>query len=274
VRNLSSSLRVRRFLEALENAPGIRQWRRRQFEREFIHDPFARLFDGVYATFDEALRHVPAGVQSSYDSRAAIERYTRRVHIEEYDYPPLFWIADAFERGWLSVADVGGSVGIKCYAFAEYLQFPEGWSWRVIDVPAAVTLGNEVARARGASANITFSSPLTDADGFDVLMCLGSLQFLPVTLGEMLDSLHEPPRRIIINTTPIHETRSFFTLHSMGTAICPYRVTDRRTFVDDVQRRGYHLRHQWQNISKDMRLPFHRGFDVEHYSGFCFDRTR
>jgi putative methyltransferase (TIGR04325 family) len=94
-----------------------------------------------------------------------------------------------------------------------------------------------------------------------------------MTLAELVQSMKQPPRRIIVNTTPIHESRSFFTLHSMGTGICPYRVVARKTFVDDLTRLGYSVRHEWLNPNKDMRLPFHSGFDVEHFSGFCFDRA-
>jgi putative methyltransferase (TIGR04325 family) len=85
--------------------------------------------------------------------------------------------------------------------------------------------------------------------------------------------MNHQPRRIIVNTTPIHEIRTFFTLHSMGTGICPYRVVARSTFVDDLVRLGYKVRHHWRNLNKDMRLPFQRGYDVEHFSGFCFDRA-
>jgi len=92
-----------------------------------------------------------------------------------------------------------------------------------------------------------------------------------VTLGELVQSLQRRPRRIIVNTTPIHESRTFFTLHSMGTGICPYRVMARKAFVDDLARLGYSLRHEWRNHDKDMRLPFHEGYDIERFSGFCFE---
>lgn len=196
----------------------------------------------------------------------------RRQELEEYDYQPLFWIAESFHEGMRVVADIGGSVGIKFYAFSKYTRFPESVLWRVIDVPAAVPLGRELARKNNAEERLLFSDRLSDADGCDVMLCLGSLQFLPQTLAQLVGSLEQRPAQIVVNTTPIHETRSFFTLHSMGTAICPYRVSNRNAFLEDMAKLGYRVRHSWLNPNKDMTLPFHDGFDVQHFSGFCFER--
>jgi putative methyltransferase (TIGR04325 family) len=264
---------MHRGVVALHDLPGIHHVLRARFRRQFLHDPYARLFDGVYPTFEAALQAVPRDANNSYDNRESIERYVHRLDVEEYDYQPLFWLSESFREGLRAVADIGGSIGMKYYAFARYTRFPSDVSWRVVDVPAAVTRGRELALERGASPQLTFGESAGDADGCDVLLCLGSLQFLPVTLAELVHSFQRRPRRIVVNTTPIHESRDFFTLHSMGTGICPYRVAARKAFVDDLIRLGYTLRHDWRNLDKDMRLPFNQGYDVEHFSGFCFDRV-
>lgn len=264
---------MHRGVDALQRLPGVRHMLRARFRRQFLCDPYARLFDGVYPTFEEAMQAVPRDANNSYDNRESIERYVRRLDLEEYDYQPLFWIGESFREGLRAIADVGGSVGIKYYAFSSYTQFPHDVSWLVVDVPAAVSRGRELAIERGSSSHLAFTGSTPDADGCEVLLCLGSLQFLPITLAELVQSMNHQPRRIIVNTTPIHESRTFFTLHSMGTGICPYRVVARDTFVDDLVRLGYKVRHHWRNPNKDMRLPFQRGYDVEHFSGFCFDRA-
>lgn len=264
---------MHRGVDALQGVPVVRQLIEARFHREFLHDPYARLFEGVYSTFDEAQQAIPADVNASYDNRETIERYVRRQDLEEYDYQPLFWIGESFREGLRTVADVGGSVGIKYYAFAKFISIPDDATWCVIDVPAAVMLGRDIARNHDPPTHLVFTDAITDADGADVLLCLGSLQFLPQTLGEILQSLTKKPHRIVVNTTPIHETRSFFTLHSMGTGICPYRIVARNAFIDAVCAAGYRLRHQWRNLNKDMRLPFRAEYDVAHFSGFCFDRA-
>jgi putative methyltransferase (TIGR04325 family) len=262
---------LHRAVDGLRSLPGIYQMRRALFRRQFLNDPYARLFDGVYETFDEALRHAPASKPTSFDNSASAERYRGKLSVDAYDYPAMFWLAQSFEDGLTRVTDFGGSVGIKFYAFRTYMRFPASLRWLVIDMPAVAKLGRQMASDCGAPPSLEFSASRSDADGTDVLFCSGSLQYLPESLAQILDGMRDRPARIIVNTTPIHETRSFFTLNSMGTAICPYRVSARADFVDSLVDRGYRLRDDWRNIDKRMTLPFHEGFDVDHYSGFCFD---
>ena len=64
------------------------------------------------------------------------------------------------------------------------------------------------------------------------------LQYLRESLPEMLDRLSRRPARIVIDSTPIHRTHSLFTLNSIGTAYCPYRVEGHDAFVAAVSQRG------------------------------------
>jgi putative methyltransferase (TIGR04325 family) len=116
-----------------------------------------------------------------------------------------------------------------------------------------------------------FSDSLADASGADVLLASGVLQYLPTSLPEILAGLASRPRRIIINTAPIHPTRSFFTLNGIGTAYCPYRVEAHDPLVDAIRQRGYRLRHEWSNPAKYMRIPFAPEHSLTSYTGFCFD---
>lgn len=268
---MSVFTKLHRAVDGLRSLPGIYQMRRTAFQHQFLNDPYSRLFDGVYATFDEAMRHAPPSKPTSFDNSASAERYRGKLNVDIYDYPAMFWLAQSFAEGLARVADLGGSVGIKFHAFGKHMHFPAALRWLVIDLPAVIEMGREVAKEWGAKPGLEFSATPGDADGSDVLFCSGALQYLPQSLAEILDGLRRRPARIIVNTTPIHETRSFFTLNSMGTAICPYRVAARAAFIDSIVERGYRLRDDWRNLGKDMRLPFHQGFDVDHYSGFCFD---
>jgi putative methyltransferase (TIGR04325 family) len=94
---------------------------------------------------------------------------------------------------------------------------------------------------------------------------------LPESLPEILDRLSRRPARILIDTTPIHWTHSFFTLNSIDTAYCPYRVQGHDTFVAAVSQRGYRLRDGWLNIGKRMQIAFEPEYSLTHYTGFCFD---
>ena len=193
------------------------------------------------------------------------------MRIDEYDYPALFWIAQSLAEGHRSVADLGGSVGIKFFAFGKLTALPAELIWRVIEVPAAAARGRTFALERGVSHALEFATDPASADGMDVVFASGSLQYLPRTLAELLAAWQRKPRRIIVNTTPIHPSRSFFTVNSIGTAYCPYRVQSHEEFVGSVTAHGFVLRDQWLNRGKAMALPFEPGHGVDHYSGFCFD---
>jgi putative methyltransferase (TIGR04325 family) len=87
----------------------------------------------------------------------------------------------------------------------------------------------------------------------------------------LLAGWRHKPRRLVINATPLHRNRSFFTLNSIGTAFCPYRILSEAEFVRAAELAGYRLRDRWIDTAKQVRLPFESGYDVDHYSGFCFD---
>lgn len=97
---------------------------------------------------------------------------------------------------------------------------------------------------------------------------------MPYALTDMLDALVELPARVIINTTPIHPEWSFFTLNSIGTAFCPYRVYSLADLLAAFTSRGYKLRDQWQCPGKPMNIPGYPRHSLNHYSGFCLDRHR
>jgi putative methyltransferase (TIGR04325 family) len=239
--------------------------------RRFEQNSEDNLFLGVFDSFEAAAASAPPTRPLGYDNPDSASLYLRRLRIDEYDYPALFWISLSLSEGMRSVADVGGAVGIKFFAFGKFLPFPPELRWRVIDVPAVARRGREFAVERGASASLEFSDVISDVDGFEVLFASGSLQYLPQSLPDVLAGLSRKPRRIVVNTTPIHPNRSFFTLNSVGTAFCPYRVQDREAFVNAITAQGYRLRDEWQNKGKRMAIPSHPEASLDDYSGFCFD---
>jgi putative methyltransferase (TIGR04325 family) len=174
-------------------------------------------------------------------------------------------------EGQRSILDLGGSIGIKYYAFKKQIQDWPGYSWVVHDVPAAVERGRRFAKERGEDGPLSFVDEFDQGEGVDVLFASGVLQYLPRTLGEMLSGWKKLPPRIIINITPIHEEREFFTVNSIGTAFCPYRVQTQSGLMSGLTRLGYKLRALWQNEGKTMRIPFRPDLYLAAYSGYCLD---
>jgi len=248
--------------------------RKHRYDRYFSAAQDVHIFRGVYDSFEAAAASAPASKPLSYDNEAAATMYNSRLRADAYDYPAMFWLRRSFDEGMRSVFDVGGSVGIKYFAFRRLLDFPSDASWLVEDMPAVVQQGRAFAAGRDDARSLRFTDRFNDGDGAHVLLASGSLQYLPHTLAELLAGLKQPPRRLIVNTTPIHVDRSFFTLNNIGTAFCPYRVQSRGEFLGAVTRAGYKLRDHWDNPGKGMRVPFVDGYDVSAYSGFCFDSIR
>ena len=262
---------LHRAVDGLRELPGVRRLRQAAFERAFQHDRSAHLFRGVSDTFEAALASAPPSLPTSYDNNASAELYLRRLELDTHDHPAMFWILRSLQEGMRSLVDVGGSVGIKYFAFGRFIDYPADLVWRVIDMPAVAERGRAFAASQGAGSALQFADRIAEADGVDIFYCSGTLQYLPQPLEEILAGFAAKPRRLVINTTPIHPTRSFFTLNSIGTACCPYRVQARQAFVDGICAQGYVLRDAWRNIGKRMEIPFETGFDVDAYSGFCFD---
>jgi putative methyltransferase (TIGR04325 family) len=187
------------------------------------------------------------------------------------DYPAALWLQQSFCSGQHDVVDLGGSLGIKFYAFSALMDYPQALQWRVIDVPAVVARGRALAAARGDAQVLSFAEDWRAASGAQTLLASGSLQYMPLSLAEMLLAWPQRPQRLIVNTLPLHADKSFFTLNSIGTAYCPYRVQSLAEFVEGVCALGYQVTDRWVDATKQMRLPFEPGFDIPHYTGFCFD---
>ena len=99
-----------------ENGP--MQWADTAWKRhQFIHARQAHLFQGVYKSFADAMAHAPTTAPTSYNNAASAKLYLKRLQMDDYDHPALFWLADAIHHGMTKIVDVGGSVGIKYFAF-------------------------------------------------------------------------------------------------------------------------------------------------------------
>lgn len=257
-------------IERLAMAPGLRSAAERAYWRRFSNNVEANLFHGVFDSAADAVASAPPSRPLGYDNAdSANLAYLSRIY--PTDYAALFWLANSLAGGMRSVFDLGGHVGIKYYAFRRAIAYPPELKWMVCDVPAVVTRGRELARERDGERCLHFTDEYSHASGFDVLYASGSLQYLPLTLAALITGLPVRPRRLVVNLTPIHPSRSFYTLNSIGTAFCPYRVQSRDEFLDGVIGCGYEKRDEWENTGKTMRIPFHEGYDVDHYSGYCFD---
>lgn len=264
---------LHRGVDALREAPGMRAARRAAYERRFREARAAHLFHGVHPSFEAAARAAPPTAPLGYDDRASTDLYLGHLRPDVHDYPAFFWLRDAFAGGARRVVDLGGNVGIKYHAWTSLAPLPEAVEWRVVDVPAVVARGRELQAARPGGERLSFGTDPAALAGVDVLYVSGTLQYLPETLAQLLARAPARPPRLVVNTTALHETRSFFTLNNIGSAYCPYRVQARGEFVASLEALGYRVRDRWANVGKSMRIPFVAGHDIDAYSGYCLDRN-
>lgn len=262
---------IDRAVDTLRRMPGLYQLRRAAYNRAFEQRTDNHMFRGVYASFEAAAANVPATRPLGYDNPRSAAMYVNQLSVLPRDYPALFWLSRALADGLRRVVDLGGSVGIKYFAFRALLDMPQDLRWTVVDVPAVAERGRALSQELGGGAQLAFSSDLAEADGADVLYASGSLQYLPQTFAQLLAGWPRKPRRMVINATPLHRERSFYTINSIGTAFCPYRIASEGEFIAAATASGYRLRDRWIDTAKQVRLPFESGYDVEHYSGFCFE---
>jgi putative methyltransferase (TIGR04325 family) len=225
----------------------------------FIGNRSQNLFLGVHATWDAAANRARSFGTAGYDNVSSARLYDDRVRMDPHDYPSLYWLTRSMHEGMRSVFDVGGAIGVKFIAFR--------------DVSAMVRHGRELALQRDDGRQLHFTESFRDGDGCEVLFASGVLQYLPQRLGEMLSSFSRLPQRIVINTAAIHPRTEFFTVNSIGTAFCPYRVQTQAELIRGLVGLGYRVRESWINPGKLMTIPFHPELSLDHYSGYCLDRA-
>jgi putative methyltransferase (TIGR04325 family) len=260
---------IRRIVDGVGELPGVRLLAKPLYRRRFRNHRRGNAYFGVYASFAEALRDIPPGLPANYDTEAAAGLYAQRLsRLEASDYPPLFWLQHFLLKGQRRIFDLGGHVGLSYYAFKPYLDYPADLRWQVHDLPAVMERGRVLAIERGEQEVLEFVE-LAQVDGCDLLMVKGALQYLEYSLAELLKNQQALPRNLLINLTPMHPSRSFFTLQHIGVAVCPYRISAVPEFLLELRALGYRLVERWEHAERSVRIPFYRDFSIDSYHGFC-----
>ncbi|MDB5068411.1 MAG: hypothetical protein JWM18_4845 [Chloroflexi bacterium] len=257
----------------IERFPPVHALRVAEYEREFAERLGA--FRGVYGSFDEAYRSAPAGRPTGYDVDGVAEQEILRSRVARvfpYDYPVLFWLRPLLAAG-VAVFDLGGHVGVHFHAYGRLLEFPPGLRWVVCEMPAVVEAGRRLVAERDAHG-LSFTTSTAEADGADVLLASGVLQYVEgPPLAELLAGLSEPPRHLLINKLPLTDGEPFVTLQHAGIHFPAVRVSNREAFVDSLRAVGYELVDAWEDHVHSAVIPFHPDRTVPWFSGLCLRRV-
>ncbi|WP_454829097.1 methyltransferase, TIGR04325 family [Pseudoxanthomonas wuyuanensis] len=264
--------------EAME-LPGLRLFARPLYRRYF-HRPYAdgNLYYGIFASHaqaqEQAQRFSSGALPCSYDVEAAGRLYRAQLHrLRICDYAAMFWLERALADGARRIFDLGGHIGLAYYAFGRYLDLPEDLDWCVHDVPRVMAAGQQWAQQHDGRGSLRFSADALEADGSDLLISSGALQYLDYSLPELLARLRRPPPGVLFNLTPMHPLESYFTLQNLGIAVCPYRITGIPQMLADMEALGYVLRDRWDLPERQLRIPFEPEYAIDRYYGFYFRRA-
>jgi putative methyltransferase (TIGR04325 family) len=231
-------------------------------------------FLGSFESFAAAEAAAPRKARLGYDNAELASWYRERLgRIQSEDYPVLFWLQRALAdtRG---IFDFGGHVGLHFFAFDPLLTWPAGSTWTVCDVPAVVEAGRRVASERGAPRELRFTTRPEDADGADLFLASGSLQYLPIGfLHDLLRRLSRPPKRLLINKLPLHPTVAYTTLQDTRASFHPYAVDSRPRWLSELGVLGYRALGEWSNFEHDCRVSLRSELNVPEYSGFYLERS-
>ncbi len=202
---------------------------------------------GVYHSRNEALAAIPKRALRGYDHEAVVKiSQESMTQLKEWDYPVLLWLERIIQgqtgQARLSLLDAGGHVGTKYYAFQRLLALKH-IDWTVLDLPAVVKAGEELAKETGAP--LQFQSDLAAVGAVDILLCSGFLQYYDRTLVDFITQLSRAPQHLIINKLPVRDDAEIFTLERIGPARVPYRIFNQTAFEQQIADLGYTIADQW-----------------------------
>ncbi|MEO6239497.1 MAG: methyltransferase, TIGR04325 family [Vicinamibacterales bacterium] len=228
-------------------------------------------FHGIYPDFAAALSAVPESSPVGYDRDEMATLYQERLdRVFPCDYPIMFWLGRNLKPG-LKIFDVGGHVGLSFYGYRDRLPLPADAVWMVQDLPRIVNAGVALARDRG-DLRLTFTEHLNDADGADILIASGSLQYIESPLASVLAAITTRPPVLLLHKLPLTDGPSFVTLQNTVHSFNPYRVFNRTEFVRSFAAVGYQLVDSWDDNQRSCLLPYAPERSVPHYTGLCLRR--
>jgi putative methyltransferase (TIGR04325 family) len=279
---LDEGLRARliRLISESAQLPGVRLLSRPLYRHIFrrpvrgMNNLYYGVFDNFAAAKQQANALSTQRLPSTYNVESAGRMYRGQLqqpHVS--DYAAMFWLQRMLNEGARKVFDLGGHIGLAYYIYEHLMNLPADIDWCVHDVPLVMQTGREWAREHDPSGRLRFANDLSQADGCDLLISSGALQYMDYSLPELLQRLRVQPTHVLVNRTPMHPNKRYFTLQNLGIAICPYRVESIEQTIDEMHHLGYTLQGRWDLLDRHLRIPFHRGYAIDRYYGFYFKQT-
>lgn len=265
---------LRDVLFRLKDKPLVRpvylRWKRGQF---LSPDGYCAYF-GLFDSFVAARAWLPPNPEFDHEPLAAPYVNVVSKKVFPYDYPVMRWLERALNAGSTSVLDIGGSVGVHYYAYQPYIDMPSALSWHVIEVPAMVAIGRDLAGTNAAAA-LTFSDQLDEAiasRAYDIWISAGAIQYMEHGRpDQLLQKNRLRPSHVLLNKVPLYDGPDFVTTQNIGKgAYTPVHVYNGARFVQDIEALGYELRDRWEVPDRSIHIPGHAERMCPHFTGLYF----
>jgi putative methyltransferase (TIGR04325 family) len=202
-------------------------------------------FRGAFSSYRDAIAAVSPDLLPGYDNDQAVYFDLERMsQIVPTDRPVLFWMRRLTPE-IKCVLDAGGHIGVKYRAFRQHLQLDaKQIKWIVYDTKAMVRAGRRRAAADQLDA-LSFVETLAEVPHVDLMLCSGLLQYLDISLSELIGQLPTRPRHLILNKVATRDGKTIVMLERIGDAEVPYQVRDRAEFVSSLNALGYEIWDEW-----------------------------
>ncbi len=238
------------------------------FQWEFLRSPCG--CKGIYPSFAEALQRAPPGKSTEHSDPGIASRYRGYVgRFNPGDQPMMPWLADILP-GARSVFDLGGNIGLAYYAFRLCLPVAQELRWTVCEVPGVNQAGEQIALEQNAT-RLSFTEKRELAEGADLYVTFGALQYIEDPFSEIIGALRTKPRHILVNRVPLTEGRPFITLQNNIEWFFPYKVEGRAPFEQSITSLGYELVTRWP-LDRSFSVFMEPQYRVDHYYGMYFRR--
>ena len=251
--------------ELISRIPGLRFWVARAIFLGPQHN--THRFWGVFPTYAAAKAYVPRKFNQGFDA-PNLEDFEEA--IPERDENTITILSGLFPKV-KRLFDFGGNIGNCFYQYRNKISYPHDFQWTVCDVPFVTEKGRALAAKRNET-QLAFTTDRAAAEGADIFLTNGALQYFDEPFAEILAAIKSKPPHLIVNRVPLSEKRDFFTLQHMGYSVVPYHIAHLPAFVASIEAVGYRLAEHWEN-DRFCEILLRPEMRVEHYYGFHFVRA-
>jgi len=222
-------------------------WLLRDESANTMADENLKVWEGVYATYDEAQA---AASGKGFSSDAWIERSRRRLDevaaspderllaTQAYLLPVVAAMLDPRD-GPLRILDFGGGTGTGFHSMSALRGTRAGIEYHLVDNPRLVALGRE---RYGGDPRLAFHESLPEPFPVEIVHLGSCVQYI-ADLDGLLDSLAAfKPEVMLFSDVFAGDIDTFWTIQNLWGSRVPFCFMRESEFVETVQGHGYTLR--------------------------------